>query len=228
MSEKTILIFGAGHKLSASIARLFSKNSFKVYLVARDIGKLKYIENEIGATLFEGDVSDLKSVLNVFQSVDKISGSPGIVIFNPSVRIKGAIEQLCSEDVEKAFRVNIMGAFYVAQQAAIRMTRAGSGSIFFTGATAGIKGFANSSVFAMGKFSLRGLAQSLARELHPQNIHVGHFVIDGKIQDKSKSEDNSDRGMDPDELAKTYLHFHTQQKSCWSWEVELRHANESF
>ena len=91
------------------------------FRLSRDIGKLKYIENEIGATLFEGDVSDLKSVLNVFQSVDKISGSPGIVIFNPSVRIKGAIEKLCSEDVEKAFR-QYNGSFY-AQQAAIRMTR---------------------------------------------------------------------------------------------------------
>ena len=111
------------------------------------------------------------------------------------------------------------------------MLQRGSGSIFFTGATAGIKGFANSSVFAMGKFGLRGLAQSLARELHPKNIHIGHFIIDGGIKNANRSErrDSGDDNMlDPDAIAKTYLEFHRQHRSSWSWEIELRPWLESF
>jgi NADP-dependent 3-hydroxy acid dehydrogenase YdfG len=228
MSEKLALIFGAGHKLSASLAKVFSKDGFRVCLVARNIEKLNHLESEIGAVLLKGDVSNMRSVLDVFSSVDKINPSPEVVIFNPSMRVKGAIEKLDPKEVEKANKTNVMGAFYVAQQAAFRMILSGRGSIFFTGATAGIKGFPNSSVFAMGKFALRGLAQSLARELHPKNIHIGHFVIDGQIKDENKTPSVSVNTIDPDEIAKTYLHFYRQKKSCWTWEIELRHANESF
>ena len=111
------------------------------------------------------------------------------------------------------------------------MLARGSGSIFFTGASAGVKGFANSSVFAMGKFGLRGLAQALARELHPKNIHIGHFVIDGGIKSDARPETqgNEDYDMlDPDEIAKTYLQFHNQHKSAWAWEIELRPWVETF
>ena len=119
----------------------------------------------------------------------------------------------------------------VAQQASIRMLSRGSGSIFFTGASAGVKGFAKSSVFAMGKFGLRGLAQSLARELHPQNIHIGHFIIDGGIRDRNNTINQSsekDNMLDPDAIAKSYLEFHHQERSAWAWEIELRPWVESF
>ena len=120
------------------------------------------------------------------------------------------------------------GAFLVAQQAAKRMISAGSGSIFFTGASAGVRGYPNSSVFAMGKFGLRGLAQSLARELQPKNIHVAHFIIDGGISSKTRPDNGEDRLLDPDEIAKTYLSFHRQNRSAWSWEIELRPWVEHF
>jgi NADP-dependent 3-hydroxy acid dehydrogenase YdfG len=108
------------------------------------------------------------------------------------------------------------------------MTKNGSGSIFFTGASAGVKGFPNSSVFAMGKFGLRGLAQSLARELQPKNIHVAHFVIDGGISSELRPDTGEQTLLNPDEIAKTYLHFHRQDRSVWSWEIELRPWVEKF
>ena len=129
------------------------------------------------------------------------------------------------EETQKSINITCFGAFLVAQEATKRMIKRKSGSIFFTGATAGVKGFANSSAFAMGKFGLRGLAQSLARELHPKGIHIAHFVIDGVIGKEPK---NDYQTMDPDEIAKTYLQFHNQHKNAWSWEVELRTSVEKF
>ena len=128
-------------------------------------------------------------------------------------------------EAQNAINVTCLGAFLVSQEASKRMLKRKSGSIFFTGATAGVKGFANSSVFAMGKFALRGLAQSLARELHPQNIHIGHFVIDGAIGREPYGEYQT---MHPDQIAKTYLNFHNQEKSAWAWEIELRTSVEKF
>ena len=157
--------------------------------------------------------------------LDKTIGTPNLVIYNAAARVRGGITELDPIQTQEAINVTCFGAFLVAQEAAKRMLKKNSGSIFFTGATAGVKGFANSSVFAMGKFGLRGLAQSLARELHPQNIHIGHFVIDGGIGYES----NRDYAMiNPDEIAKTYLNIYHQDKSAWSWEVELRTWKEKF
>ena len=145
--------------------------------------------------------------------------------YNPSMRIKGSITDLDPIQTQQAINVTCFGAFLVAQEASKRMLKRKSGSIFFTGASAGVKGFPNSSVFAMGKFGLRGLAQSLARELHPQNIHIGHFIIDGAINDEPFGEYQT---MHPDEIAKVYLQFHKQKKSAWAWEIELRTSVENF
>ena len=145
--------------------------------------------------------------------------------------MRGPVGNLDPIAVKKALDITCFGAFLVAQESTKRMLKAGKGSIFFTGATAGVKGFANSSVFAMGKFGLRGLAQSLARELHPQNIHIGHFVIDGGIAGAKFFGDNGNSNnsmLDPDEIAKTYLSFFNQDKSAWSWEIEVRPWVEKF
>ena len=167
----------------------------------------------------------------MFSALDVSVGTPDIVIYNPSTRVNGPIQDLDPEKTKEAINVTCYGAFLVAQQAAKRMLERGHGSIFFTGATAGVKGFANSSVFAMGKFGLRGLAQSLARELHPKNIHIGHFVIDGGIRAAHRPERNdngNDNMLDPEALAETYLQFHRQNRSAWAWEVELRPWIENF
>ena len=163
--------------------------------------------------------------------IDKSIGTPNPVIYNPSVRLKGSIIDIDAEETRSAINITCFGAFLVAQQAAKRMLSRGSGSIFFTGASAGVKGFANSSVFAMGKFGLRGLAQSLARELHPKNIHIGHFVIDGGIQSKNNITNQflkKDNMLDPDAIARSYLEFHRQDRSAWAWEIELRPWVEKF
>ena len=223
MSELALIV-GAGPGLSASIARLCASNNMKVILASRNIDKLNSIKKEINATTISCDSSDIKSVQKLFKDVDKI-GVPNLVIYNPSMRIKGSITDLDPIQTQKAINVTCFGAFLVAQEASKRMLKRKSGSIFFTGATAGIKGFANSAPFAMGKFGLRGLAQSLARELHPKNIHIGHFVIDGGIGKDSKGDYQM---MNPDKIAKTYLNFYNQDSSAWSWEIELRTSVEKF
>ena len=222
--DEIVLIVGVGPGLSASIARLCASKNMKVILTARNIDKLDELKKEINATTLACDSSNIESVQKLFKEVDKI-GVPNLVIYNPSMRIKGAITELDPNKTQEAINVTCFGAFIVAQEASKRMLKRKSGSIFFTGASAGIKGFPNSSVFAMGKFGLRGLAQSLARELHPQNIHIGHFVIDGAINHKPYGEYQT---MHPDEIAKTYLQFHHQDKSAWAWEIELRTSVEKF
>ena len=223
MSE-VVLIVGVGPGLSSSIARLCASRKMKVILAARDVEKLENLKKEIDAITISCDASDVKSVQNLFKEIDKI-GVPNLVIYNPSMRVKGSITEIDAIQVQKAINVTCFGAFLVSQEASKRMLERKSGSIFFTGATAGVKGFANSSAFAMGKFALRGLAQSLARELHPQNIHIGHFVIDGAIGREPYGDYQT---MHPDEIAKSYLSFYDQEKSAWAWEIELRTSVEKF
>jgi len=223
--DESVLIVGAGSGLSASLARLCASKEMKVVLAARNIEKLEDLKKEINAETYICDSTDIESVKNLFEGIDKTIGTPNLVIYNPSARLKGSITELDPKKTHEAINVTCFGAFLVAQEASRRMLKRKSGSIFFTGATAGIKGFANSSVFAMGKFGLRGLAQSLARELHPKNIHIGHFVIDGAIGKKPFGEYQT---INPDSIAKTYLDFYNQDKSAWSWEVELRTSMEKF
>ena len=221
----SVLIVGVGSGLSASLARLCASKSMKIVLAARNIEKLEDLINETNADAYACDSSNIESVENLFKEMDKKIGTPNLVIYNPSTRIKGGITELDAKKTQDAINVTCFGAFLVAKEAAKRMIKRKSGSIFFTGASAGVKGFANSSVFAMGKFGLRGLAQSLARELHPQNIHIGHFIIDGAIGRKPFGTYET---INPDLIAKTYLEFHNQDKSAWSWEIELRTSVEKF
>ena len=225
MSE-SVLIVGTGPGLSSSLARLCASKSMKVVLASRNFEKLKDLKKEIEAETFVCDVSNVKDVSNLFKQTDKLIGIPNLVIYNASSSpIKSSVVELDPIETQKSINITCFGAFLVAQEAAKRMLKRKSGSIFFTGATAGVKGFANSSVFAMGKFGLRGLAQSLARELHPQGIHIAHFVIDGAI---NKEPYGDYQTMHPDEIAKTYLQFYHQDKSAWAWEVELRTSVEKF
>ena len=221
----SVLIVGVGSGLSASLARLCASKSMKIVLAARNIEKLEDLINETNADAYACDSSNIESVENLFKEMDKKIGTPNLVIYNPSTRIKGGITELDAKKTQDAINVTCFGAFLVAKEAAKRMIKRKSGSIFFTGASASVKGFANSSVFAMGKFGLRGLAQSLARELHPQNIHIGHFIIDGAIGRKPFGTYET---INPDLIAKTYLEFHNQDKSAWSWEIELRTSVEKF
>ena len=224
--NESVLIVGAGSGLSASLARLCFLNKMKVIMASRNIKKLEELKKEVEGETFECDSSNIESVSNLFKQLDKKVGTPNLVIYNASSRPKReSVIDLNPKETQKSINITCFGAFLVAQEATKRMIKRKSGSIFFTGATAGVKGFANSSAFAMGKFGLRGLAQSLARELHPKGIHIAHFVIDGVIGIEPK---NDYQTMDPDEIAKTYLQFHNQHKNAWSWEVELRTSVEKF
>ena len=224
--NESVLIIGAGSGLSSSLARLCASKGMKVLLASRNIEKLNKLKEEIKAYTYKCDASNYESVFNLFKETDKLIGTPNLVIYNASSRPKRAsIIDMDPSEVQKAINITCFGAFLVAQESVKRMIKLKKGSIFFTGATAGIKGFANSSAFAMGKFGLRGLVQSLARELNPKGIHVAHFVIDGVIGKEPKGDYQM---MNPDEIAKTYLQFHKQDKSVWASEVELRTSVEKF
>lgn len=231
MSQQVALIVGAGSGLSASLARRCAADGMRVGLVARTIKKLDALAAEIGARAFACDATSAKGVEQLFTEVENQLGTPDLVIYNPSARAKGSIADLDPLEVEKALMVTCFGGFLVGQQAAKLMLQRGHGSILFTGASASVKGYANSAPFAMGKFGLRGLAQSMARELAPKGIHVAHFVIDGSIATPSTpglDPRTPDDKLDPDAIAANYLAIHHQHRSAWTWEVELRPWVEHF
>ena len=225
MTQKAVLIVGAGSGLSASLARAFNSKGMKIVLAARNIDKLDSLKKEIDALVFKCDSTENKSVQNLFLQTDSIIGTPEIVIYNPSLRIVKPFIEYDPDEMLQSIKVNSYGAFLVAHESVKRMLKIGKGNIFFTGSSASVKGFAKSASFAMGKFGLRGLAQSLARELHPQNIHIGHFVIDGGI---GKEPVGNYQMIHPDEIAKQYLKFYLQDKKAWSWEIEIRTNTEKF
>jgi len=227
---RTALIVGAGSGLSASLARLLSKSGLKVALAARTLDDLAGLVSDTGAKAFACDASQEAQVERLFTEVDAALGAPDLVIYNASFRTRGPFVELLPADVEKAIAVSAFGAFLVAQQAAKRMLPNRHGAIFFTGASASVKGYAKSAPFAMAKFALRGLSQSLARELQPQGIHVAHFVIDGGIRSERRPEpaDKPDSLLDPDAIAQTYLDVLRQPRNAWTSEAELRPWVENF
>lgn len=226
----TALIVGAGSGLSASLARQLTKEGYTVALAARQIDKLDAFAQEIKATSFVADASKIDDVNQLFQDVEQKLGAPEVVIYNPSWRVRGPLIELDPVEVAKTLEITAYGGFLVAQAAAKRQLTLGRGAIFFTGASASVKGYAQSAPFAMGKFALRGLAQSIARELAPRNIHVAHFVIDGAIRSATRLEspDKPDSFLDPDAIAQTYLSILRQPRNAWTWEVELRPWVEPF
>ncbi|MDX8524218.1 SDR family NAD(P)-dependent oxidoreductase [Mesorhizobium sp. MSK_1335] len=229
MADNVAVIAGAGQGLSASLARLLGREGFRVILAARNVDKLAALVKETGAQAIETDVSDAASVERLFEAADK-AGPLEIAVFNASGRTRGPIAELDPEAVKQALLVGAYGGFLVGRQAARRLLARGSGSILFTGASASLKGFSGSAGFAMPKFGLRGLAQSMARELSPKNIHVAHFIIDGQIEPAGQvaDADRPDRRLSPDAIAETYLAVHRQHRSAWSFEVELRPWVETF
>ena len=229
----TAVIIGAGEGLSASLARKLSARGHKMVLAARNTDKLADLAHQTGARVVSCNAQIREDMERVFAVADEPGEPLDIAIYNPSARVRGSIVDLDADAVKDAILVTAYGAFLMAQQAARRMLPNQSGAILLTGASAGVKGFSHSSTFAMGKFALRGLAQSLARELHPKGIHIGHFVIDGGILNINRNEridapDNPDSMLDPDAVADTYLHFLDQPRSSWSWEIELRPWVEKF
>jgi len=230
MTFRSALIVGAGTGLSASLARAFAKEGLQVALAARSPDKLARLAQDIGARTFECDATERYDVDALFAKLDEAGAPPDVVVYNASYRTRGPLVDLDPAEVEKAIAVTAFGAFLVAQAAVKRMLPNRNGAVFLTGASAGVKGYAQSAPFAMGKFALRGLAQSMARELSPQGIHVAHVVVDGGIRSARRQEppDKPDSLLDPDAIARSYLHLLHQPRNAWSWELEVRPWVESF
>jgi NAD(P)-dependent dehydrogenase (short-subunit alcohol dehydrogenase family) len=225
---ESALIVGAGSGLSASLARQCAAAGMRVVLAARNVDKLASLARETQARTYACDVADAAQVDALFSATE----APDLVVYNPSYRVRGPFLELDRDEVQKTLTVTAYGGFLVAQAAVKRMLERGSGSLFFTGASASVKGYAQSAPFAMGKFALRGLAQSLAREFGPKGIHVAHFVIDGGIRRAGGDPRAAARGeeglLNPDAIASTYLATHRQHRSAWSFEIDLRPSVEPF
>jgi NAD(P)-dependent dehydrogenase (short-subunit alcohol dehydrogenase family) len=226
---RSALIVGAGGGLSASLARLFAGEDIRVVLAARDIGKLRPVVEATGAAAIACDAAEPAQVAALFEEAEQRLGeSPEIVVYNASARTRGSLVDLDPAEVARCLQVSAFGGFLVAQQAARRMLPKGRGAILLTGASASVRGYKLSAPFAMGKFALRGLAQSMARELAPQGIHVAHFVIDGAIRATGRPEPSPNAHLDPDAIARSYLDILRQDRSAWTWEIELRPWVENF
>lgn len=216
------LIVGAGPGLSAAFARLLAAEGYAVVLAARDVDKLAGLARETGATAIGCDAAVPGEVASLFDT----AGALDVVLYNPSARVQGPIAELDPEAVRRSLMVTAFGAFLVGQQAARHMLARGGGTILFTGASASVKGYPRSAPFAMGKFALRGLAQSMARELHPRGVHVAHIVVDGGI--RAGEADAGDAMLDPDAIAATMLGLVRQHRSAWTDEIAVRPWVEPF
>jgi NAD(P)-dependent dehydrogenase (short-subunit alcohol dehydrogenase family) len=227
---RSALIIGAGSGISGSLTRLLRADGIPVVVAARNIDKLAPLVNQTGAIALPVDASQAAQVERLFADTEARIGAPELLVYNASCRVRGPIAELNPKEVEHAVAVSAFGAFYSVQQAAKRMIPAGKGAILLTGATAGVKGFALSAPFAMGKFALRGLAQSAARELAPKGIHVAHIVVDGGVRSDLRPDprERPDSTLDPDAIAQCYIDLLRQHRSAWSWELEVRPWVEPF
>ncbi|UWQ76025.1 SDR family NAD(P)-dependent oxidoreductase [Leisingera sp. M658] len=235
LPKPAALIIGAGTGLSESFARAMSRDGYELHLAARNIAKLEALASETGAELHQLDGTD---ALGVAALVDGLQGDLRVACYNPSALQRGSIADLDPETVRKSVEITAFGSFLLGQAAARRMLaqqmRKGCrGTILFTGASAGVKGFANSAAFAMGKFAQRGLAQSMARELHPKGIHVAWINVDGAIrtaerEEKAAAEGKTGSMLDPDAIAREYMHLINQDRTAWSDELVLRPWVETF
>lgn len=230
---QTALIVGTGSGISASLAQRLAGEGYKLALASRNPANFTELSRQTGAHALTVDAASPNSVAGMFAAVDAALGSLDVVVYNASFRTRGPFVDLVPADVQKAIEVTAFGGFLVGQEAARRMLPRGAGTILFTGASASMKGYAQSAPFAMGKFALRGLAQSMARELQPKGIHIAHFNIDGGVRNAIRgrteaTEDAADSLLDPDAIAETYLAIIRQPRSAWSTEVELRPWVERF
>ncbi len=237
MNGKVAAVLGVGPGLGAAVAQRFAREDFAVGLMARGEESLAAAREEVegsGGTALAvtADATDATSVTSAFDRVREELGAPEVFVYNAGAFQMGGILELSPEQFDDCFRANCSGAFYGAQQVLPGMVERGRGTIILTGATAALRGSAKFAALATGKFGLRALAQSMAREFGPQGIHVAHVIVDGQINTPRLREDQPDREesttLSPEAIAETYWQLHAQDPTAWTLELDLRPALESF
>ena len=227
--QEVAVVVGGGPGLSASLVRLFTREGMKAAIAARNPDKLEALSESTGCRAYRCDAVVPEEVNELFARVSQDLGAPNVVVYNASARVRGPLTEIDAGAVRDAIMVTCYGGFLVGQAAAASMLQSGGGTILFTGASASVKGYANSASFAMGKFGLSGLTQSMAREFQPQNIHVAQIVIDGGIDSPRRDPGRGpDTWLSPDSIAETYLQLHRQHRSAWASHIELRPWVEKF
>lgn len=234
MKDEVAVVMGVGPGLGAALVRRFSNEGMRVVAAARSASKRQELQQGTGGdrvTLQDCDVADPAQVAEAFATADKL-GELALVVFNAGAFQRGSVLETEPADFERCWRVGCYGGLVVAQAAARRLTARGRGSILFTGATASLRGGRGFSTLASPKFALRGLVQSLSRELGPEGVHVAHVILDGQINLPGREEQTRERGpdalLDPDAIAANYWHLHCQHPSTWTQELDLRPWVEPF
>lgn len=235
------LIAGAGEGLGTAIARACASAGFATVLVARSQERLDRVAAAINdeggiARAKTADLRDEAAVVGLFDQIEAELGIPEFVVYNAGAQYRQSILDTRADMFEKVWRLSCFAGFLVGREAARRMTPRGSGTVIFTGATASIRGGPNFAAFAAAKFGLRALAQSMARELGPQGLHVAHVVIDGaidmprihKLFPDLAARTPEDGMLHPDDIAQSYLALHRQPRSAWTFELDLRPWAEKF
>jgi NAD(P)-dependent dehydrogenase (short-subunit alcohol dehydrogenase family) len=237
MNGRVAAVLGVGPGLGAAVARRFADQGFAVAIMARREESLAGIRQDIvndGGTALpvSTDATDAGSVAAAFERVRDELGNPEVLVYNAGAFQLGGVLEISPTQFDECFRANCAGAFYAARQVIPAMVEAGGGTILLTGASAALRGKARFSALAVGKFGLRALAQSMAREFGPQGIHVSHVIIDGQIDTPSIREMMPDREkhtlLSPDSIAETYWQLHAQDRTAWTLEADLRPSVESF
>lgn len=237
MTNKSCIVLGLGPSTGASVARRFAKAGYAIAVGARSAGHLDPLVDEIKqaggkAIAIPTDATDEAAVVHLVEKTVTDLGPLGVAVYNASGRVKGSILDLKTDDVMNAWKVSCLGGFLLGREAAKRMVPQGEGTILFTGATSGMRGSSGFAGFAIGKFGLRALAQSMARELGPKGIHVAYANIDGQIHTPKQAHLAAERApdamLDPDAIAESYFQLHSQHRSAWTQELDLRPWVEKF
>ena len=231
MSEHTAVVVGVGPGLGSALVRTFAQEGFTVIAAARSASELPELKGLADVVPVDCDATEPADVERLFETA-AARGPAEVAVFNAAAFVRGSILETDPAEFERCWRVGCFAGLLVGQAAARRMVAHGRGTILFTGATASLRGGAGFVGLASPKFGLRAVAQSMARELGPKNIHVAHVIIDGQIRSERYAHLAGERGpdslLDPDAIAAQYVALHRQHRSAWTHELDLRPWSEKF
>lgn len=243
-NKRVCAVLGVGPGIGRAVALRFAREGYSVALLARRLERLQPIAEEIKQLQssltpspaqpisISTDATDADSVTAAFKQIEATLGSPDVLVYNAGSFKRASAIQITPQEFETHWKANCFGGFVAAQQVLPKMVERKEGTVIFTGATASLRGSSLFSAFAVGKFGLRALAQSLAREFGPQGIHVAHVIIDGQVdneyQVKSQPDLKIDAFLKSEAIAEEYWRLHTQHKTTWTQELDLRPYGEKW